>query len=82
RTDSRRIEITRKARELAEKKLETETERLRLGLTTTHQVLEFQKDLAEARSRELRAVTDLNKSDANLSRVKGTLLEERGIALE
>lgn len=82
RTNFRRIGITQKARELAEKKLETQTERFRLGLTTTQQVLEFQKDLAEAKSRELRAVTDLNKSNVNLARAKGTLLEERGITIK
>ena len=81
-TDQRRIVTTGKSRALADKKLETETERLRLGLSTTQNVLEFQKDLAEAQRREIRAIVDYNKSQTRLARARGTLLRDRGIVLE
>lgn len=81
-TDQKRIGTTGKSRQLAEKKLETEMERLRLGLSTSQDVLEFQKDLAEAQNRELKAITDYNKSLSNFGRVQGTLLRDRGIRVD
>jgi outer membrane protein TolC len=81
-TDFKRIESNRKARRLAERKLEAETERFNVGLSTTKNVLDFQKDLATAEGHELRAITDYNKSLANLEKVRGTSLEQNGIAFE
>ncbi len=81
-TDRKRIVTTGTSRALAEKKLETETERLRLGLSTTQRVLEFQKDLAEAQRREIRAIVDYNKSLTRLAKAQGTLLSNRGIVFE
>lgn len=80
-TDQKRISTTAKSRALAEKKLEIETERLRLGLATTQNVLEFQKDLADAHRRELMAITDYNKSLSYLAQVQGTLLRDRGVVI-
>lgn len=80
-TDFKRIETTRSARILAHKQLTAETERLNLGLSTTRIVLEFQRDLAIARRNELRAIVDYNKSLSNLTRQKGTTLEQYGIEL-
>lgn len=81
-TDFKRIESNRKARVLAEKKLEAETERFNVGLSTTKNVLDFQKDLATAQGNELRAITDYNKSLANLEKVQGISLDQYGIVLE
>ncbi len=80
-TDFKRIETTRSARILAQKQLVAETERLNLGLSTTRLVLEFQRDLAIARGKEVRAIVDYNKSLSNLARQKGTTLEQYGIQL-
>lgn len=80
-TDLKRIISARKARILTEKKLEAETERFRVGLTTTRQVLDFQKDLADAQNKELKAIIDYNKALVKLSRLQGTLLMERDIHL-
>jgi outer membrane protein len=74
-TDFRRIETTRSARILAEKQLQAEQERFKVGLSTTIFVLQFQRDLAIARGNELRAIVDYNKSLSNLSRHKATTLE-------
>jgi outer membrane protein TolC len=81
-TDEKRIESNQKARFLAGKKLEVETERYNLGLTTTHDVLEFQKDLANARVNELKAILDYNRSLVNLDRVKGTILTTHNIVVK
>jgi outer membrane protein TolC len=81
-TDFRRIESNRKARVLAEKKVEAETERFNVGLSTTKNVLDFQRDLATAEGNELRAITDYNKSLANLEKVRGTSFEKNGIVFD
>jgi len=80
-TDFKRIETTRSARILAEKQLQAEQERFRVGLSTTIFVLQFQRDLAVARANELRAIVDYNKSLSNLSRNKATTLEKYQITL-
>lgn len=74
-TDFKRIETTQSARILAEKQLKAEQERLKVGLSTTRFVLDFQHDLATAQGHELRAVIDYNKSLSNLSRHKATTLD-------
>lgn len=80
-TDFKRIETTRSARILAEKQLQTEQERLRVGLSTTRFVLDFQRDLSIAQGNELRAVIDYNKSLSNLARHKATTLDRYHLEL-
>ena len=81
-TDFKRIETTRSARILSEKQLQAEQERLKVGLSTTRFVLDFQRDLAIAQGNELRAIVDYNKSLSNLSRHKATTLERYSLQLE
>ena len=78
--NKQRIEVTKVSTKLARESLRAEEIKLKAGLSTSHNVLEFQEDLAEARSREISAVIDYNKSQVELSRVKGMLLEEEGIS--
>ncbi|HMS82506.1 MAG TPA: TolC family protein [Nitrospira sp.] len=80
-TDFKRIETTRSARILAEKQLHTEQERLRVGLSTTRFVLDFQRDLATAQGNELRAIVDYNKALSNLERQKATTLDRYHLEL-
>ena len=80
-TDYQRVQAYKIARELAEKKLEAEEKKLRVGLTTNYVVLQYQRDLADARSAELRAVIDYNLSLARLDKVMGTTLERKNIKL-
>lgn len=82
RTDFRRIETTRSARILAEKQLQAEQERFKVGLSTTIFVLQFQRDLAIARGNELRAIVDYNKSLSNLTRNKAITLERYNMVLQ
>lgn len=81
-TDFKRIETTRSARIMAEKQLQAEQERLKVGLSTTRFVLDFQRDLATAQGNELRAILDYNKSLSNLARNKATTLERYSLKLE
>jgi len=81
-TDFKRIETTRSARIMAEKQLQAEQERLKVGLTTTRFVLDFQRDLATAQGNELRSIVDYNKSLSNLARHKATTLDRYNLQLQ
>jgi outer membrane protein TolC len=61
-TNLRRVEATRTARELAEKRLEADNKRFSVGLATTFELLQSQRDLARARTSELRATIEYNQS--------------------
>jgi Outer membrane protein len=81
-TDFKRIETTKSARIMAEKQLQAEQERLKVGLSTTRFVLDFQRDLATAQGNELRAIVDYNKSLSNLARHKATTLERYSLQVQ
>ncbi|MDH7512015.1 MAG: TolC family protein [Clostridiales bacterium] len=71
-TNYQRVEAYRAARELAQKKLEAEEEKFKVGLSTNYFILQYQRDLANAQVMELRAIVDYNISLAYLNRVQGT----------
>jgi outer membrane protein TolC len=79
--DIRRVEATRAARALAEEQLRVERKRLEAGVTTTFNVLSFQRDLAAAQASEIEAITTYNQDLANLELVKGTVLEKNRLEL-
>ena len=80
-TNYQRVEARRVARELAEKKLEAEQEKLRVGLSTNYFVLQYQRDLTNAQTMELRAIIDYNLSLARLNRALGLTLKEKNISI-
>ena len=61
-TNLKRVEATRKARELAEQRLEAEQKRFTVGLSTTFELFQAQRDLSRARQYELNATIDYNRS--------------------
>ncbi len=61
-TNLRRVRSTQSARELAVRRLEAEEKKFGVGLSTTFNVLQAQRDLAAARNNELRAILDYVKS--------------------
>ncbi len=75
------VESTRAARALAEEQLRVEKKRLEAGVTTTFNVLSFQRDLAAAQAFEVQAITTYNQNLANLELVKGTVLEKNRLEL-
>lgn len=81
-TNQQRVIAARVARVLAEESLKAEQEKLQAGASTSYTVLQLQRDLTEARSKELRAIADLQQSLAELSRVQGITLKENQITIE
>lgn len=80
-TNYRRVEAYKVARELRQRQLDAEEEKLKVGLTTPYFVLQYQRDLATAQTTELQAIIDYNLSLANLSRAMGISLEEKNISM-
>lgn len=80
-TNYLRVEAYSAARELAQRKLEAEEEKFRVGLSTNYFLLQYQRDLANAQIMELRAVVDYNLSLANLYRVQGTGFDAQDIGI-
>jgi outer membrane protein TolC len=64
---------------LAQKKLEAELEKLQVGMSTNYLVLQFQRDLANAQTLELKALTDYKISLASLDRVMGVGRERQNV---
>jgi len=81
-TNSRRVQALKIASDLADQKLKAEGEKLRVGLSTPYQVLQFQEQLTRARTTELQAIINLNNAQARLNQVLGTSLETRNIKIE
>ncbi|MBP8600658.1 MAG: TolC family protein [Candidatus Saccharicenans sp.] len=70
-TNYQRALAYRSARELAEQKLTAEEEKFKVGMSTNYLVLQYQRDLVNAQTMELKALIDYNISLAYLDRVMG-----------
>jgi len=77
-----RVKATRKARELAVEKLKAEEKKFEVGISTGFNVMEYQEDLAEAQSNELRAIIDYNKSLVEHDLVRGIINEVNQVGFE
>lgn len=80
-TDYQRVQAYKIARELAEQKLEAEESKLRAGLSSNYFVLQYQRDLALAKSSELKSIIDYNLSLSRLDKALGITLEKKNIKL-
>jgi outer membrane protein TolC len=81
-TNFKRVQAYRLARELAERRLQGEEKKLKVGLTTNYLVLLNQRDLATAKTNELKALIDYNLSLSSLERSLGTSLRTKGIRID
>ena len=81
-TNIERGNATRKARELAQKRLEVEGKKYRVGRSTSLEILRAQEDLATAEGNEAKAIIDYEISLGNLEKAKGTILDAYDIKLE
>lgn len=81
-TNVERVKATRKARELAQKRLDVEEKKFAVGRTTSLEVLRAQEDLATAEANEAKAVIDYMISLGNLDKSQGTILDTYSIKLE
>ena len=61
-TNQKRVGSARASRELQEKKLEAEEKKLAAGMSSSFFVFQAQRDLALARTAEIQAISDYNKS--------------------
>jgi outer membrane protein len=78
---TKRVDANRAARALAEEQLRVEQRRLEAGVSTTFNVLSFQRDLSAAQANELRAIADYFEALTNLESVRGTVLEANQIEM-
>jgi outer membrane protein len=75
------VEAARQERELQEQALAAEIDRLDVGASTTFLVIQYQRDLAQARSAEVSALAAYLKARAALERASGTLLATYGVSV-
>lgn len=78
RTNLQRVDATRAARELAEQRLDAEQKKFAVGLSTSFQVFQAQRDLAQARNNELRSQLDYAKSRVDFEAVQRAPLSGGG----
>jgi outer membrane protein TolC len=81
-TNYLRVQAYRSARELTEKKLEAEEEKLKVGKSTNYNVFLFQRDLASAQSNELNSIIAYNLSLAYQDKVLGITLAQKNIKVK
>ena len=77
--DQARLAATRKSREAARQSADAELKRLQQGVSTSYQVLQLQRNYSQAKSRELAALADFNKSLVDLYLTTAILLKKQRI---
>lgn len=81
-TNIERVMATRKAGELAKKRLEVEEKKYSVGRSTSLEILRAQEDLATAEGNETKALIDYEISRGSLEVAKGTILDVYNIQVE
>jgi len=81
-TNRKRIDATRVARELAQRRLEAEQKKFEVGMSTSFLIVQAQRDLSQAAANELRALIDFVKALAAFERAQGTILDRSNIAVQ
>jgi outer membrane protein TolC len=76
--NTRRIETSRAARDLQERRVQAEQKRFEVGLSTSFLVLQAQRDLAQARNNELSAQLDYVRSLTDFEALQEASLETSG----
>ena len=75
------LEAASVARQLSQEQLDGENKRFEAGLSTNFEVLRFQRDLAQARVQELRALVDYQLALTALEKAMDTIVNENDIVL-
>ena len=75
------LEVARQARQLSQEQVDGEMARFDVGFTTTFEVLRYQRDLAEAQVRELRAIIDYQIAVAALRKATGINFDGHDVTL-
>ena len=76
-----RLETAQKTRELNDQAMRIANRRIQEGQISSFDLIEQQRRLFEARSREVAARAELNKAITQLWLVTGTVLEKLGIQI-
>ena len=77
-TNQQRVESSRSARQLAERRLEAEQRKFEAGTSTSFLVFQAQRDLSQARNEELQNVLDFHRSVVDLETVQDAPLQGGG----
>ena len=77
-TNQKRVDSTRVARELAERRLDAAQKKFTAGIETNFFVFQAQRDLTQARTSEVRAVSDYNRSLVDFEAVQEVPLNGGG----
>jgi outer membrane protein TolC len=77
-----RIDAAVQGRRLAQETLDAEQKKFQLGASTIFLVIQAQRDLAAARSAEVRALVDFERARVDFDRALGRTLERSQITLE
>lgn len=77
-TNLKRVEATRAARALSERRLQAEEKKLAAGTSTSYVVFQVQRDLAQARNNEIKAILDYNTSLVDFDAVQETAVTGGG----
>ncbi len=80
-TNRKRIQTTRVARELAQRRLDAEEKKFEVGMSTSFFIVQAQRDLTEAEANEVIALIDYNKALVEFQRAQGTVLDQRNITV-
>ena len=80
-TNRKRIDATRVARELAERRLEAEQKKFEVGMSTSFLIVQAQRDLAQAAAQELRALIDYNQAIVAFEHSRGTILDRANVSV-
>ena len=75
-------EATKSERIFQEQTLADEQQKLEVGASTSYFVIQYQRDLAAARSAEVSALANYQKAKTALQRATGTILEDYQIVLD
>jgi len=75
------VQAAHAASELAQKKLEAEQSKFEVGMSTNYFVVQAQRDLADARNSELRAVANYRKALVELERLQETTLQNLNVTV-
>jgi HAE1 family hydrophobic/amphiphilic exporter-1 len=75
------LEVARVARELSQEQVRGETARFEAGFTTNFEVLRYQRDLADARLRELRAKVDYEIAVAALQKATAQIVSANDLVI-
>jgi outer membrane protein len=80
--DRARVEAAQAGRDLAQQTLEAEQQKFQVGASTNFLVLQSQRDLVQAESNVVTAMTAYEKSHVELDRVVGLTLTRNGIVMD